>query len=444
MEPLGRACNIGYRVAGLVFFDNDLVSRKERQRTFGQPNEPIAINGRVSGFGFGLPAFVRVFLEGPTPNPEVRTFDTISSPLGDYFASVLAEQDGRYNISAQASPWPLFLGPPPLVSARPPLVIGTPVDVQLEQKIDSLRTIDLADRQDAPVAKVFARHWAAATLMTIGNPEEANQHLTVGLAVAERLRDRRWLTSMIFLNEFLSHLRGDWQAARAFNERNLAIAGQDPIVPTKRALLEYEVGNFGQGEVYLEQLLEVMGLAAPGPTGRDATIAVTIPMIARITGITDRLNVTEAEAGVVMSSGSATPHVIILSTAGLGLVAVLRNDVTAAGEKYAALESVQGTMILPPGMSGDRLLGLLSQTMGNLGDAQTHFEDALAFCRNAGYRPELAWTCCDYADTLLQRNNSGDRENAISLLDESLAISSELGMRPLMERVLSRREIRKA
>ena len=101
-------------------------------------------------------------------------------------------------------------------------------------------------------------------------------------------------------------------------------------------------------------------------------------------------------------------------------------------------------MILPPGMSGDRLLGLLSQTMGNLGDAQTHFEDALAFCRNAGYRPELAWTCCDYADTLLQRNNSGDRENAISLLDEFLAISSELGMRPLMERVLSRRDILKA
>ena len=56
-------------------------------------------------------------------------------------------------------------------------------------------------------------------------------------------------------------------------------------------------------------------------------------------------------------------------------------------------------------------------------------------------RPELAWTCCDYADTLLQRNEPGDREQAMSLLDESLAISTELGMRPLMERVLSRRDI---
>ena len=37
-----------------------------------------------------------------------------------------------------------------------------------------------------------------------------------------------------------------------------------------------------------------------------------------------------------------------------------------------------------------------------------------------------------------------DYEKAVALLDESLAISSELGMRLLMERVLSRREILKA
>ena len=38
----------------------------------------------------------------------------------------------------------------------------------------------------------------------------------------------------------------------------------------------------------------------------------------------------------------------------------------------------------------------------------------------------------------------GDRDEAMSLLDESLSISTELGMRPLMKRVLSRREILKA
>ena len=91
-----------------------------------------------------------------------------------------------------------------------------------------------------------------------------------------------------------------------------------------------------------------------------------------------------------------------------------------------------------------RLLGLLSYTMGQLDQASSHFEEALVFTRKGGCRIELAWTCCDYADTLLQRKETGDREKAMSLLDESLAISIELGMRPLMERVLSRRDILKA
>ena len=132
--------------------------------------------------------------------------------------------------------------------------------------------------------------------------------------------------------------------------------------------------------------------------------------------------------------------------AGLALLAVLRKDVAAAQQQYGNLRQGGTTVIglIAVGLIvRDRLLGMLAETMGDLDQAAQHFDDALAFCRK-GYRPELAWACCDYADTLLQRNEPGDREKAVSLLDESLAISSELGMRPLMERVLSRREILKA
>ena len=69
-----------------------------------------------------------------------------------------------------------------------------------------------------------------------------------------------------------------------------------------------------------------------------------------------------------------------------------------------------------------------------------HFEDAFTFYQNAGYRDELAWTCCDYADMLLERKDEGDRAKAMALLDESLAISTELGMRPLRERVITLKE----
>ena len=100
--------------------------------------------------------------------------------------------------------------------------------------------------------------------------------------------------------------------------------------------------------------------------------------------------------------------------------------------------------VVPPGR---RLLVLAGQ-IGNLSDGtiveglEAQYEQALVNINTM--RTEPAWTCCDYSDTLRDRDAEGDRAKAISLLDESLAISSELGMRPLMERVLSRREILKA
>ena len=143
----------------------------------------------------------------------------------------------------------------------------------------------------------------------------------------------------------------------------------------------------------------------------------------------------------MLSAVSATPLVSRFARLGLALMAVLRGEVAAAREQYVSLGLAAGSYLR---ISGDRVLGLLAQTMGELDQAVTHFEDALTFCRKAGYRPELAWTYCDYADMLLERKGDGDSEKAVELLDESLAISTELGMRPLMERVLSRREILKA
>ena len=46
-----------------------------------------------------------------------------------------------------------------------------------------------------------------------------------------------------------------------------------------------------------------------------------------------------------------------------------------------------------------------------------------------------------YADTLEKRDIEGDRAQAIALLDQALDISSELGMRPLMEQVRARQEM---
>ena len=71
--------------------------------------------------------------------------------------------------------------------------------------------------------------------------------------------------------------------------------------------------------------------------------------------------------------------------------------------------------------------------------AATHFYEAQEFCLNAGCRPQVASICCDYSDALKERDAEGDQAKAISLLDEFLAISSELEMLPLTKRVLARK-----
>jgi tetratricopeptide (TPR) repeat protein len=126
---------------------------------------------------------------------------------------------------------------------------------------------------------------------------------------------------------------------------------------------------------------------------------------------------------------------------GVGPAAVIQGDIGAAQRAYDDLEPWRSLMWVT---STDRILGLFAQTLGKHGLAIQHFEDALKFCRDGGARPELAWTCSDYAEMLLDRDEPGDREKANALQDEALAITQELGMRPLTERILARREILRA
>ena len=59
----------------------------------------------------------------------------------------------------------------------------------------------------------------------------------------------------------------------------------------------------------------------------------------------------------------------------------------------------------------------------------------MAFCAEAGYRPDYAWICWGFAAALLERKDNGDRRRAEELLAEALQIATELGMPPLRQRV---------
>ena len=113
-------------------------------------------------------------------------------------------------------------------------------------------------------------------------------------------------------------------------------------------------------------------------------VSVVIPLVARITGKKELLDVARETGEVVLESPLATAFFAIMATAGLGIMSALLDDVSSARKHYAKLCSYRGT-IAPPGCTSvDRVLGLLAQTMGDLEQAIEHFDDSMGFCRKAG------------------------------------------------------------
>ena len=293
---------------------------------------------------------------------------------------------------------------------------------------------ELANRAGDIRFQVDAHYRSAYALHVLGDLHAARLHATIALEMAEKLRDRYWIATALWMNEIVSRLAGDLPAAFSFSDRGLAVQSGDARLIGTRVLLEYEFGSIEQGEVYMARLQDAARSTAPGPTLDHANIAFTLPVVGRLVDDDSRLGVAEASANAIIDSQHVTVGMSNDARAALGLIAVQRGDVQEATEQYSFLKSEQGRLLFTT-MAADRLLGLLARTMGEFTAAAAHFEDAVEFCRQAEYRQELAWSSFDYADLLVQRDAPGDLDRGTVLLEQALELSIEMGMGPLERRV---------
>ena len=274
---------------------------------------------------------------------------------------------------------------------------------------------------------------SSSETLDIGRAKEHSQKF---LDTSIKSRQPIRITTAYMMKLLLARQEGDWESAREFAQIG------DDIGPDYLPLLavwaktECESGNYEAGVAKARRLVEIMRAAPKDPNFAHAFAASTAGYVGSITGQRDLIEAASEAAQVVLESSNPTPIVAQLAHVGLAETAALTKDETLSEQLYGYLKPWSQTMLMDTSI--DRVLGRMA-ALCDIDGAAGHFEDALAFCRKAGDRPELAWTCCDYADMLLERDDGGDRQKAASLLDESLAISSDLGMRPLMERVLSRK-----
>jgi DNA-binding CsgD family transcriptional regulator len=299
-----------------------------------------------------------------------------------------------------------------------------------ESAENGLQAIGLATGNENSYSEVLPRWWTMVSLMHLGNLEGARVHAPVLREVTDRRSTPRflsWLSAVPIA--FLSCVEGHWEAGREYTDRGLALSPSTPQLVGMRTLLEFETGKFDQGEIYLDRLIGAQPLTSSNnfTTGRTA---MAIAAVARITGDAKHLEFAES----VFLAQYVTPTLTMYARSALAMVAVHRGDASAAEEHYSLLQDQRGTMLWTV-TTVDPLLGLLSRTMRSYDQALEHFEAAREYCLTAGYRPELAWTSCDYAESLLDHNSAGEHAKAMSLLDESLEISNDLGIRPLAERV---------
>ena len=78
------------------------------------------------------------------------------------------------------------------------------------------------------------------------------------LVLAERLGDSSWLSNALRVNEVARKVTGDWERARELSDRSLEAAPMDPLALSPRIDLEYGVGNFAEGSIYLDRLLDIV------------------------------------------------------------------------------------------------------------------------------------------------------------------------------------------
>lgn len=304
---------------------------------------------------------------------------------------------------------------------------------------DHSRAIALARSLDDTRAEVSATLFASQAMYATGNHDSAAAYAERLLRLGERLRDRYYLANALWINEMVASACGDWQAATYFSDRALEQAPQDSRLVGTRVFMEFQIGNYESGNVYINRLIDTMRSTEPNLTTEYAFVAWIIPLIASIANSEEHMESASRAAMSVMRSNTMAPIHRLYANVGKALLAVREVDELRASEAIETLATYAGSMIVG-GLSADRLLGLVSSGLGRFNDSESYFGAAIEFCRASGYLPELGRASVDLAQVLVDQSKPDSVDRINRLLDEADRIAVDLGMPSLSEKTGGLRE----
>jgi len=186
------------------------------------------------------------------------------------------------------------------------------------------------------------------------------------------------------------------------------------------ALGDFHFGEFHKRDDIIGACKKIV--AGQVTVGTTASAPLNAALTGRITGDPELIEAARETAEYLVDSAGLNIHQINIHLA-LLVVAIESSDVTLAKNSLEQLSALPKAAPGSPLVNVDRLMGLGYATVGDAVAAEASFRSALDWCRTNGSIPENAWTCSDFAEFLIARDDPGDRELASELQDEAIAIA---------------------
>ena len=297
------------------------------------------------------------------------------------------------------------------------------------------RAVGLAIENDQPNV-LRGAYWGLASVhIVLGQSDEARRHIELLSDVKSQIGLGQ---SLVWLQFLIAYVRGEFLERAELAE---TFESGSPDDGSYQMLAGIRLWHIGENSGIGVRLKGAYRTARTSPSMHQSVANMFwIALAARLMDRPDDA----AGAGEIAHSLLSLPKLNIENEVQArivaGLAAVAIDDVQQARQQYAKLGNLTGILCAWGGMSGDRLLGLLAHTADMPKEAAAHFESALEFTGKAGYRLEAAWTCYDFAESLLDSGELAGIERAVTLIDEGLKITGELGLVGIDKRLITLQE----
>jgi DNA-binding CsgD family transcriptional regulator len=321
----------------------------------------------------------------------------------------------------------------------------------LERLTYATEMLRIAQQTQETEKAIQSYFWRIICLLEVGDIPGVDTEVEALTQLAEELKQPfyQYLALTLRIMRFL--LEGRWQEAEQMAYQSLTLGrrlqGQDPTgtFGIQMFTIRREQGRLREIEPVLRSFVQRHSLASTWRPGL-ALLYSELGLEHEARDVFERLaadDFTDIPRDTLWASCITY----------LAEVCAFLRDASRAATLYQLLLPYARRSIMAGGHtaclgSASRYLGLLAATMSCWEEAEAHFQDALEMHIRLGAKPCLAHTQHEYARMLLARRSAGvmpaqahtSREKAASLLHEALALSCELGMRALEERVIALQE----